>query len=122
MAPAVNPYSASHKRKVAIASRSGIPIGDGGAEVPRGQFGTRRSALPLVASNGEFNASNKREVMQAIATLHRLFNTGEVEAKYQSPAETVEVRAAQQQRLVEAWNDRSGQSWQALGRLCPAIV
>jgi len=118
----VNPYSASHKRKIAIASRSGVPITAGGAEVPRGQFGSRASTMPLVASNGEFNATNKREVMQAISTLHRLFNTGEVKSEYQTPTETVEVRAAQQQRLVEAWNDRSGQSWQALGRLCRAAV
>lgn len=112
-----NPYSASHKRKVAVASRSGVPIADGGREVPRGQFGSRRSSEPLVASNGEFNANNKKEVMQAIATLHRLFNTGEVEAQYQTPQQTAEVRAAQQQRLAEAWNDRSGQSFKALGEV-----
>jgi|GEM_PF-5646236 len=112
-----NPYSASHKRKVAVASRTGVPIVDGGKEVPRGQFGRRTSGEPLVASNGEFNAGSKKEVMQAIATLHRLFNNGEVQSEYQTPHETAEVRAAQQQRLVEAWNDRSGQSWQALGEV-----
>lgn len=112
-----NPYSASSKRKIAVASRSGVPITDGGAEVPRGNFGGRASASPLVASNGEFNANNKKEVMQAIATLHRLFNTGEVRSEYQTPQQTAEVRAAQSQRLQEAWNDRSGQSWQALGEV-----
>ncbi len=125
---ATNPYSASHKRKVAIASRTGAPLTDGGTGTPRGSFGANRSGTArassnaLVASNGEFNAGNKRELMQAISTLHGAVNSGEVETKYHDSKETVEVRAAQQQRLVEAWNDRSGQSWQALGKLCPAMV
>jgi hypothetical protein len=117
-----NPYSASNKRKIAIASRSGIPIADGGREVPRGQFRGRKSNEALVASNGEFNAGNKREVMQAISTLHRLFNSGEVTTSSAPQHQTLEVRAAQEKRLTEAWNDRSGQSWQALGRLCRAAV
>jgi hypothetical protein len=121
----VNPYSAANKRKMAVASRSGTPIALGGRDVPRGQFGFNRSGAarmssePLVAANGEFNANNKREVMQAIQTLHSLFNTGAVEARYgyEDAKANVEARAAHQQRLVEAWNDRSGQSWQALGEV-----
>jgi len=121
---ALNPYSASHKRKLAVASRTGAPITAGGRDVPRAQFGFNRSgtprmsADPLVAGGGDFNAGNKREVMQAISTLHRLFSTGEVEATYgESSKDLAEVRAAHQQRLVEAWSDRTGQSWQALGEV-----
>lgn len=123
MHQSVNPYSASHKRKVAVASRTGAPLTNNTAEVPRGQFGTsragtpRESAMPIVAANGEFNAGSKREVMQAIQTLHSMFNTGEVKARYQDAGEIKEVRAAQEHRLSEAWNDRTGQAWVALGEV-----
>ena len=125
-AAVVNPYSAAAKRKIAVASRTGVPITDGGRESPRGLFGNRASALPLVNSKGEFNAGNKKEVMQAIATLYSMFNNGDVETRYESSKDAVEVRAAHQQRLVEAWNDRTGQSWQALGevigRFCRSVA
>jgi len=117
----VNPYSASNKRKVAVANRTGAPLTVDDSSAPRGSFGLTRagtprtSATPLVASNGEFNAGNKQELMQAIATLHRMFKTDEVSVM--RPTETAEVRAAQQQRLVEAWNDRTGQAFQALGEV-----
>lgn len=122
---ALNPYSAAAKRKIAVASRSGTPLSLGGVEVPRGRFGMNRSGsprqsdMPLVASDGHFNAGNKREVMQAIATLHGLFQSGEVTAQYGGldPNRIKEVRAARQQRLEEAWADRSGQAWQALGEV-----
>jgi len=121
----VNPYSAASKRKIAVASRSGAPITFGGRDAPRGSFGLttagtpRISGDPLVNSRGEFNASNKKEVMQAISTLYQLFNNGQVEARYgyEDAKNAQEVRAAHQQRLVEAWNDRSGQAWQALGEV-----
>jgi len=118
-----NPYSASGKRKIAVASRTGAPLTHGGADSPRGLFGVtaggtpRRSNMPLVGANGEFNATNKREVMQAIATLHGMFQAGEVTSSYQNPKELAEVRAARAQRLEEAWADRSGQAWQALGEV-----
>lgn len=115
-AAVVNPYSASAKRKIAVASRSGVPITDGGRESPRGMFGNRASAMPLVNSKGEFNAGNKKEVMQAIATLYQMFNNGDVTQRYDSK-DAAEIRAAHQQRLVEAWADRTGQSWQALGEV-----
>ena len=109
---AVNPYSAAGKRQIAVASRSGTPLGLGeGVEVPRGRFGQNRSGsprmsgTPLVGRNGEFNANNKREVMQAIATLHGLFQSGEVEKQYTSASsheQAREVRAARQARLEEA--------------------
>jgi len=118
-AAVANPYSAAAKRKIAVASRSGVPIADGGREAPRGMFGNRASAMPLVNSKGEFNAGNKKEVMQAISTLYQMFNNGEVDSRYvgQDAKGAAEVRAAHQQRLVEAWNDRTGQSWQALGEV-----
>jgi hypothetical protein len=122
----MNPYSAAAKRKVAVASRTGTPLMLGGKETPTGLFGrnrsgtARRSAMPLVAGNGEFNATNKREVMQAIATLHQLFASGEVTAEdtlYGDPNTVMEVRAARQRRLEEAYADRSGAAWQALGEV-----
>ncbi len=122
----VNPYSAAAKRKVAVASRTGTPLPIGGRDVPTGQFGNRRSgnprtsAMPLVASNGEFNATNKREVMQAVATLHNLFQSGQVHAEEMNgsdPNTVMEVRAARAKRLHEAYADRSGQAWQALGEV-----
>lgn len=118
----MNPYSASAKRKIAVASRTGQPLFDGGSEVPRGAFGRTRggsarvSSEPLIGANSEFNATNKREVMQAIATLHSLFQKGDVEIGYEN-RDSLEVRAAREQRLVEAWADKTGQSWQALGEV-----
>ncbi len=126
MGTQVNPYSAAGKRKIAVASRSGAPLGLGeGVEVPRGQFGANRSGsprmsgTPLVGRNGEFNANNKHEVMQAISTLHTLFQSGQVEARYADadPARLKEVRAARAARVEEAYADRSGQAWQALGEV-----
>jgi hypothetical protein len=125
---AVNPYSAAGKRKIAVASRSGVPLGLGeGVEVPRGQFGTNRSGsarmsgMPLVGRNGEFNANNKREVMQAIATLHGLFQAGKVESQYTdaaTPEDIREVRAARAARLEEAYAaGPQSAAWKALGEV-----
>lgn len=123
MHSAINPYSASAKRKIAVASRSGMPITDGGRGTPRGSFGLttagtpRVSSDPLVAANGEFNANNKQEVMQAIATLYNLFNAGQIDTRYVDQGNEVEARTARAARLEEAISDRTGQSWQALGEV-----
>ena len=121
-----NPYSAAAKRKIAVASRSGTPLMLGGSEVQRGQFGFNRSGSartsnqPLIGANSEFNATNKREVMQAMATLHNLFQSGQVhtEEMLGNDANSImEVRAQRAHRLEEAYADRSNQAWQALGEV-----
>lgn len=116
---AVNPYSAASRRQVAIAQRNGSPIAGNHAVTaarmnPRTGTLIRSHAEPLVGNNGEFNANNKADLMQAIAALQRAVGTGAVQ---QVTANAKEVKAAREKRVNEAIADKSGSAWQALGEV-----
>lgn len=120
--PEINPYSAQARRPMAVAARTGDPITLGGAGSPRaGRFNLRSgnfmasASTPLVNAAGEFNASSKSELMQAIAALHRAIQGGEVN-KVNAP-EAKEIRAAREQAMNQALADKSGGQWQALGEV-----
>lgn len=115
-----NPYGAKG-RATAVASKSGEPITEGGGIMAarknqRSGSWSTSNTTPLVASNGEFNADNNKELLQAIAHLANESQAGNVQKKYQQPSEQ-EVRAAREQALANALQDKSGASWQALGEV-----
>lgn len=119
MADKYNPYSAASRRQMAVASKTGEPLALGGGVMAGRQNKSGSWSLsnstPLVGADGSFNASDKREVMQAISRLHTALASGEV-VKQDSP-DVKEVKAAREAALHQAVADKSGASWQALGEV-----
>jgi hypothetical protein len=117
---AVNPYSAAARRKMAVASKTRDPLSLSGT-VKAGKVNTRTGNVvrshtePLVAGNGEFNAGNKKELMHAIATMYHAMQGGE--ASVTETPNAREVRAAREARVAEAWADKTGAAWEALGEV-----
>ena len=126
-----NPYAAAATpRYKALASATGSEA-VGNANVPNGRVGRsgniQASSEPLIGQNGELNASNKAELMQAMTVLQSHLQTGVVK-KAPVFAKTAQQRQQQHQRLVEAFHssDRKGMEvigevmsdeiWQTLGR------
>lgn len=114
-----NPYSASSRRKVALASRNGTPLAGNNA-VKAARINPRSGSMiqshteALVGQNGEFNATTRQELLTAIAALQKQVSNNSVQVKTVADKE---VRAANERRLNEAWADRSGDSWRALGEV-----
>jgi len=113
-----NPYSARAKRTVvASATKTPLTLGNtvkAGRVNPRSGQMVRSSAEPLVGSNGELNASSKRDLMQAIATFQKIMASGEAQAV---DSDAKEVKAAREEAFQTALADRSGQGWVALGEV-----
>jgi len=118
---AINPYSAASRRQIVTASSNHEPLP--GNRAVTASFGVNRSGTPrysneaLVGSNGEFNASTKKELMQAIASLQRAISDKSVVRDASVAPDAKMIRAAHEARLNEALADKSGQSWQALGEV-----
>lgn len=114
-----NPYSAASRRKVALASRNGTPLAGNNA-VKAARINPRSGSMiqshteALVGQNGEFNATTRQELLTAIAALQKQVSNNSVQVKTVADKE---VRAANERRLNEAWADRSGDSWRALGEV-----
>ena len=89
--------------------RYGTPNGDSITAVmdpKRGQ---------LVGSNGELNAYNKKDSMQAITSLQSAVKNGNV---VQSDVRSnIQVMEDRRNDLVEAYSDQTGQKWAALGQV-----
>jgi hypothetical protein len=105
---------------MAVASRTRDPLALSGT-VKAGRVNTRTGNVvrsnseSLVGRNGEFNAGSKKDLMHAIATLYKAMQGGEVETT--QATDVKEVRAARDSRVAEAWADKSGAAWQALGEV-----
>lgn len=111
-----NPYLA----RPAYVGRNGDKLTDGGAKAARvnARSGTlvQSSNESLVAGNGEINASSKRELMQAIASLQRMVQTGEV--RQATPQEQYgDVVTARRELVEAAYADKNGEGWQVLGEV-----
>lgn len=76
-----------------------------------------RSSEPLISNHGngdgDINASNKKELMQAIGQLITAASSGAVK---EAPKAAAEVRD-RKMALASAFADKSGQAWQALGEV-----
>jgi hypothetical protein len=107
-----NPYSG----RSTVRTRRGRSITAGTKDTPRAVGRTRSgkvvaSRMPLVNSDGEFNAYSKRDVIDNINALHSLVKSKQVKK--------VSARVAdQRKRHVEnAFRDKTGQTWIALGEV-----
>ena len=116
-----NPYSAKRSR-VAVTAKGRTPITAAGfKEAPKaGSIDptTGRVRLSdttrLVNDKGEFNGNNKRDVMQAISLLKQSISKGQISVTSKASSE---VQAEHERVLAEAWSDKSGAQWQALGEV-----
>jgi hypothetical protein len=128
-----SPYAAATSpRFKALASSTGSEAA-GNANVPHGRINPRTGTLQasrsesVIGSNGDLNASNKSELMQAMTVLQHHVQNGAIK-KAPVFAKTAAERQAQHQRLVQAFNapDKKGMQvigevmadeiWQTLGR------
>lgn len=130
-----SPYGttpAKSPRFVALASSTGSEAA-GNVNVPHGRVNPRSGAFQasasesLIGGNGELNATNKSEVMQAMTVLQHHVQSGMVK-KQPVFAKTAAERKSQHERLVQAFNspDKKGMQvigevladeiWQTLGR------
>lgn len=100
-----NPYA---KTNVTIASRGAA------RRVPLPEF-RRGGALRgerMVASNGEFNANDKRDLINQILSLASSANEGQVVSSQRANAEEA---VARQVELASAFSDKSTSAWAELG-------
>lgn len=82
------------------------------------RFGKGRERA-LSASTGEFNASNQKDLVQAITQLMTSVSKGDIVPAYQSALSSSEqyTKELQERRqvLASAYNDTTGKQWAALG-------
>lgn len=112
----VNPFAAKARKFV---TRTGEPLAGNRSVTAFKALGSGRSqamasADPLVASNGEFNVSSKKELVNAIASLMQIASQGGIMNADVAQA-SADVQNDRRQLLEEAKADRSGPAWQALG-------
>lgn len=88
-----------------------------GLAAKQGRAHAGLSQEPLVGSNGEFNAGNKREVMQAIATLMGASARGEVKEVTASIKQEHADKLAQRQALASTMLSTEAASQQALAEV-----
>lgn len=99
---ASNPYIKSRL----VMANSGTPADQ--------EFKVRGSNERLVASNGELNASNRKDLMKQVGSLVEAYTNGTIRRQHDiSP----EVRAARQKLVAEAISDRDGEAWKVLGEV-----
>jgi len=109
-----NPYL-KNKSFVVTANREPIP---GNTNLTRHSSFQNRSSEPVVGSNGEFNASSKKEALQAIATLQKQFQSGQIEGEEKSRNQQLrEVLAERKEMIQAAVANKNGPEWLALGEV-----
>ena len=112
-----NPYLAQN-RKPRFTTRQGSPIPGNLPAMAKTKSGNLKMSHsePMWNDKDEFNASNKREILQSISALQRAVEGGMVQ-KNTATSDFKQVQSSRSQVLAEAWNDKQGQSWQVLGEV-----
>ena len=89
-----------------------------GDPVEQLRFGKSNQAA-LSSSTGEFNAYDKKDLVNAISNLMASVSKGEIVPAYQSAVASSEQFAKElherREVLAAAYNDTTGKSWAALG-------
>lgn len=106
-----NPYEQS--RKQATVASTGAPLTSGDSSVPRAAGRTWNNRVvaseePIVNSNGEFNATNKRDLMQSSLILGQQIQRGNLHVTTAKNNNAV---------LKNALADKNGEAWTALGEV-----
>lgn len=98
---AFNPFNKAQTQFVDSQSGSPVP----------GNFRIGDRAERAVSDFGEINASSKADLMQNMRALQAAASQGQIQSRRISPEDRKERLAT----FTAAWNDQSGQGWQALG-------
>jgi len=101
-----NPYIKNESSSRLVMAGSNTP-----AEL---ELRLNSSSERAVASNGELNASGKKDLMHQIGGLVEAFTTGKVNRQTTMPEEVI---AARKKLVQEAIADKSGQAWKVLGEV-----
>lgn len=103
-----NPYAAKK-----YVTASGEPISDN-----LRRTGSREA---LINNNGSFNAGSKKEMMEAIGTLYKLFNAGQVKAS-SDPIEAAAIKAEKDKIIADVRTDQSGEAFKVMGEVVGDMV